>query len=483
MMEKLKLKYRMLAVALLPVLITAAAFTVIYVNAQQVREMETLVSNRYDMMKSMAQMKASFFGIQRATRATMLVRDDRTLQVFNSMEKSYNNYLRHLNGKVADPQQIQILKEISGLTEITINDERALVMLVNEGKRDVAIERFRTSDPITNVLKIDGLIQQFQQKENELMIEVKNESEHATSVLIASIWLGISITILLAVASGLWISFRTSRKIESIINVLSSTTTEIAATVTEHERTATQQAAMINETTTTIDELGVSSRQSAEQSEAAVDSVQKALALTGEGNDTVGATIGEVEGLKNRVGDIAEKILDLGEQMGQIGTLADLVKDLSGQINMLSLNAAVEAARAGEYGKGFAVVASEIRKLAVESKKSAEESRQIVQDIQKSTNSVIMTTEEGSKKVEEVTAIVQKLGELFSSLTEAATIVNSNSQQAMLNARQQSVAIKQMLEATGSINTGARETAAGISQTKIGIQNLDDAAQILKAMI
>lgn len=267
------------------------------------------------------------------------------------------------------------------------------------------------------------------------------------------------------------------------ISELASTSTEIASTVAEHERTASQQAAMVNETTTTMDELGASSRKSAEQSESAVGAAQNATSLTEEGSDMVKQSIEAMDRLRVKVGGIAEQILRLSEQTGQIGTIAEIVKDLATQINMLALNAAVEAARAGEHGKGFAVVASEVRKLAVESKKSADQVKGIIADIQKSTNMTIMSTEEGTKNVDDVAALARKVGEFFDALADAANVVLNNSQQALLNARQQSMAINQVVQATNAINSGARETTAGISQTKIGIQNLDKATQNLKAMI
>ena len=327
-----------------------------------------------------------------------------------------------------------------------------------------------------NIAKLHLSKEDFAKSSYEESMKVGKQSWITTMLITA-----VSIIVLFGISFLITGSIK--RSINSAVSSLSSTSTEIASTVEQHERTAQSQSASVSETTTTMDELSVSTRRSAEQADAVTVISKQALSTTEDGIKMANQASAGMSNLKQKVGAIGEQILKLSEQTGQIGGIANMVTDIAGQINMLALNAAVEAVRAGESGKGFSVIAQEVRKLADQGKKSAEKVNTIVADIQKATNSAVMVTEAGTKTVEDVAQIAQRAGESFGSLSGIANNVYENAQQVSLNMKQQVAAIKQVTDAMGSINAGAKETSAGISQTKIGLQRLNEAAMELKKMV
>ncbi len=58
-----------------------------------------------------------------------------------------------------------------------------------------------------------------------------------------------------------------------------------------------------------------------------------------------------------------------------------------------------------------------------------------------------------------------------------------NNQRIALSAKQQAVAIEQVVAAMNALNQGAVQTASGISQTKIEIHRLSEAAQSLQSIV
>jgi methyl-accepting chemotaxis protein len=78
---------------------------------------------------------------------------------------------------------------------------------------------------------------------------------------------------------------------------------------------------------------------------------------------------------------ITHEVTVLSEHTIKLDGMANEVRKIAGDINLLSLNASIEAARAGENGRGFAVVADEVRKLAHTSASTGEKIKKTVEEI------------------------------------------------------------------------------------------------------
>jgi methyl-accepting chemotaxis protein len=139
----------------------------------------------------------------------------------------------------------------------------------------------------------------------------------------------------LAALAGIWVIVQqVAKTLTGSTTTLASTSTQIASAVEQQERYLAEQAASVNETTTTIEELGASSRQAAEQADASASGAQQAIAISGDGSKIVSRTMVGISDLRGKVEAIADKIMQLSEQTAQISSISDMVADIANQTNM-----------------------------------------------------------------------------------------------------------------------------------------------------
>ncbi|MGL6138787.1 MAG: HAMP domain-containing methyl-accepting chemotaxis protein [Planktothrix sp.] len=335
---------------------------------------------------------------------------------------------------------------------------------------------YATSQSLAKVIKENQNIAELAKEQADKTIQVSKNFTVLAMIFgpLIAIFLGIILSI--AIARPL------SESLKGLVNTVVNSSSEIATTVEEQEKIIALQASSVNQTTTTMDELGRTSRQATQQAETAAQITKQVLILSQDGAKAVSKTMSGMVTLDQKVGEIARQITTLNEQAQQINSISNLVSDIANQTNMLALNASIEAVRGGEHGLGFNVIALEIRKLADETHKSSQKINQLIDQIEQALKATVIAAKDGKHTVQNNLKIAEETTAIFSKVTVAIDQVSLSSQQIYLTSKQQVLAIEEVILAINSINNGAQQTVIGISQTKLETQHLKNAAYNLKQL-
>lgn len=208
-------------------------------------------------------------------------------------------------------------------------------------------------------------------------------------------------------------------------------------TSTKVSQASSNQAAAIEQTSASLEELSSMVAINAANS-------QKAREMASEAKNH--ASQGSVE-MKSLIVSMNE----ISESSKKIEAIMKIIDDIAFQTNLLALNASVEAARAGEHGKSFAVVADAVRALAQKSAESAKEIGTLISD--------------SLQKIENGKASVDRSGVSMNAILSSIENVNSLNGEIAHSSQEQTAGIQQIAQAVSELEKATIDNSSEAQQS------------------
>lgn len=172
-------------------------------------------------------------------------------------------------------------------------------------------------------------------------------------------------------------------------------------------------------------------------------------------------TVDSIGLLSTKIGAAFSSVEQLSKDAAAIDAVVTTINSISGQTNLLALNAAIEAARAGEQGRGFAVVADEVRTLAGRTQQATVEIQAMIEGLQSGTRQLSNITTEIVDRADEGRSAIIAVGDDVEGMAQSVNAVFDMSSQIAASAEEQSVAARDI---AGQLNE-IRHQSDTIKQT------------------
>ncbi len=226
---------------------------------------------------------------------------------------------------------------------------------------------------------------------------------------------------------------------------------EISDSSTTLSQGATEQAAALQEITSSLTDLSSQVKSNADNAHEAdnLSSSAHTAAITG------------VEQMTS----MTDAMQAISTSSDEIGKIIKVIDDIAFQTNLLALNAAVEAARAGAHGKGFAVVAEEVRNLAGRSAKAARETADLIEGSTAKVANGRVIAEETAQSLQDIVESVKKASALVGDIAKASS--------------EQSQGIAEITDGLGQIDAVTQQNSANSEETASASQELANLAVTL----
>ena len=255
---------------------------------------------------------------------------------------------------------------------------------------------------------------------------------------------------------------RLARELSENAEQMASAVSQVSASIRTLAERASEQAASLEETSASSEEIDAMSRRNGENSRGAANLVTQSQQKFAAANQSLQAMVAAM----GEIGASSHKISGIIKAIGEIAFQTDI----------LALNAAVEAARAGAEGMGFASVAEEARKLAQRCAQAAKDTAALIQES-------IARSNDGQLKADRVAGAIRAITEEWSQVKTLVDEVHLGSQEQACGIGQIGKAIARMEQAIQTTAASAEQSAAAAEDLTAQSETLRDLVENLIGMV
>lgn len=246
-------------------------------------------------------------------------------------------------------------------------------------------------------------------------------------------------------------------------------------------KTAGGALTAVEDTSASVEEIGASIREveeHARESSKMAGNVQEITSDTG-----MSTIMNAVEGMDNIATEVQksfEIVQRLESRSTDIEKVLLVIKDVTEQTSLLSLNAAILAAQAGEYGKSFSVVADEISALSDRTASSTREIGGIVKSIQRDIKDAGSSINSAKTKVDEGNGLVLTVGNVLKEILTASEHSTYMTKAIERATEEQSRGLKQITGAIEDIRKMMKNIAKATGEQDKALSSLLDSVGEVK---
>jgi methyl-accepting chemotaxis protein len=271
--------------------------------------------------------------------------------------------------------------------------------------------------------------------------------------------------------------------LQEIVFRLTTAAEEINVQVEDVSHGAAHQKERVHEAASAMEQMNTAVLDVAKSAAETASQADVTSRTAKDGSRMVEETIEAIATVRDHARRLQENMNELGSRAEGIGRVITVIEDIADQTNLLALNAAIEAARAGEAGRGFAVVADEVRKLAEKTMGATKEVGVAIRDIQDGTRQSLSGTAAAAQSVEAATSLADRSGGLLRDILGLVGATSDSIRTIAAAAEEQSATSELITGTVDDIHQVAEQTAAGMSQAAVGLNELAEQTVVLRRLV